>query len=67
MSLVESHEKLTWTFEEAAAVLGVTGRHLRNMQKDGKGPPTVRLGRRVMVSRRALADWLKALEQAEAA
>lgn len=36
--------------------------HLHNMQKAGKGPRLMRLGRRVLISAEAAADWRRQLE-----
>lgn len=36
--------------------------HLHNMQKAGKGPRLMRLGRRVLISAEAAADWRRQIE-----
>lgn len=41
--------------------------HLHNMCKAGKGPRIFRLGRRVLISAEAAADWRRQLEQETAA
>lgn len=37
--------------------------HLHNMCKAGKGPRMMKLGRRVLISAEAAADWRRQLEQ----
>lgn len=52
MSLV-----IALTIDEAAARLGVTGRHLGQLIRDGKFP-AVRIGRCVRIPVEALTAWL---------
>jgi Helix-turn-helix domain len=47
---------------EAAAELKVCGRTLNRWQKLGEGPPTTRLGRRVLYNRSSLLAWLRERE-----
>lgn len=37
--------------------------HLHNMCKAGKGPRMMKLGRRVLISAEAAADWRRQLEE----
>lgn len=37
--------------------------HLHNMCKAGRGPRVMKLGRRVLISAEAAADWRRQLEQ----
>jgi excisionase family DNA binding protein len=46
------------TIEETAEVLRVSRRHLHKLMADGNGPPVVRLGRRKIIRREALQQWL---------
>jgi hypothetical protein len=41
--------------------------HLHNMCKVGRGPRMMKLGRRVLISAEAAADWRRQLEQETAA
>lgn len=50
-------ERLTYTLVEAAEVLGISYRTVRRYAAVGV-LPTVRIGRRVLVSRKALEEWL---------
>lgn len=44
--------------EDAALVLGVAEGTLANWRAAGKGPPFVRVGRKVMYRMESLEDWL---------
>ena len=46
------------TIEETAEALRVSRRHLQQLMADGHGPPVVRLGRRKIIRREALHQWL---------
>jgi len=46
------------TIEEAAEALRVSQRHLHKILADDNGPPVVRLGRRKIIRREALHQWL---------
>jgi excisionase family DNA binding protein len=50
------------TMEEAAEALRVSRRHLHKLMTDGDGPPVVRLGRRKIIRREALQQWLMSRE-----
>jgi len=55
-------EKLTLTIKETAALLGVDHKLLYRQAKEGNFP-AVRLGRRLIVGRLALDQWLGAKTQ----
>jgi excisionase family DNA binding protein len=46
------------TIEETAEALRVSRRHLQQLMADGNGPPVVCLGRRKIIRREALQQWL---------
>lgn len=52
----------TLTIAEAAGLLRVSLRHLQNLLRQGEGPPVVQLGRRRIIRRKALHQWLIARE-----
>lgn len=51
-------QRLAYTADEAAQVLGVHASHLRRMAKRGEGPPRLELGRRLLFPKAALHRWL---------
>jgi excisionase family DNA binding protein len=54
------------TLEEAAGALRVSQRHLHKIMADGNGPPVVRLGRRKLIRRETLQQWLMSRESTQA-
>jgi predicted DNA-binding transcriptional regulator AlpA len=54
------------TLEETAGVLQVSQRHLFKIMADGNGPPVISLGRRKVIRREALQQWLLNQEAADA-
>ncbi len=50
-------ERLAWSIDEAAAAVGVTPRHMRNLIERGQ-IRTVRLGRRRVIPAAVLAEVL---------
>jgi len=56
--------RLALKAKEAAQELGISERHLWRLLKRQEGPPTVRLGNRLVFRREALAAWLKEKEAA---
>ena len=46
------------TIAETADVLRVSRRHLQNLLRQGDGPPVIHLGRRRIIRREALSQWL---------
>jgi excisionase family DNA binding protein len=56
----------TLTILEAAAALKVSRRHLQSLWAKGDGPPVIRLGRRCIIRRDALDQWLTKREVAHA-
>jgi predicted DNA-binding transcriptional regulator AlpA len=46
------------TLTEAAGMLRVSQRHLFQILADGNGPPVISLGRRKVIRREALQQWL---------
>jgi excisionase family DNA binding protein len=51
------------TIGEAADLIRVSRRHFQKLMADGDGPPTIQLGRRKIIRREALRQWLEAREQ----
>lgn len=51
------------TLAEAADTLRISRRHLAKLLAKGRGPPTIRLGRRALVRRIALDQWLASAEE----
>lgn len=49
--------------KQLAAELGVVERTLIAWERDKKGPPVTRVGRKVLYRRQAVAEWLLELEQ----
>jgi excisionase family DNA binding protein len=58
MTRLENASVDALTLEEAAGVLRVSQRHLHKIMADGNGPPVVRSGRRKVIRREALQQWL---------
>jgi excisionase family DNA binding protein len=50
---MSNNDRLTYTITEVAEALGVSEHHIRNLCQRGE-LPTLRLGRRILVPRRAL-------------
>lgn len=50
--------ELTYSIDEAAAALGISDWLLRRWIEAGQ-VPTIRMGRRVLVSKAALAAWVE--------
>ncbi len=46
------------TISEIASLLRVSLRHLQNLLRQGEGPPVIHLGRRRIIRREALGQWL---------
>ena len=55
-------QTLALSLNETAQEVRISRRHLATLIKRGDGPPTVRLGKRVLVRRNALDRWLQARE-----
>lgn len=51
------------TLAEAADALRISRRHLAKLFAEGKGPPKIKLGRRALVRRIALDQWLADAEE----
>jgi predicted site-specific integrase-resolvase len=52
----------------AAEKLGVTGKTLRNWERDHRGPPVVRVGHKVFYEEASVERWLaRSISKAEAA
>jgi excisionase family DNA binding protein len=51
------------TVAETAEWLRISVRHLAKLFAEGKGPPVIRLGRRIVVRRAALDQWLARAEE----
>lgn len=56
----------TLTIKEAAALVRVSRRHFHKLMADGEGPPVIRLGRRTIIRREALQQWLLNREATDA-
>jgi excisionase family DNA binding protein len=52
------------TIEEAAEAVRISRRHLHKLMAEGDGPPVIRLGRRKLIRREALNQWLLNREDA---
>ncbi|HQT86531.1 MAG TPA: helix-turn-helix domain-containing protein [Acidiphilium rubrum] len=48
------------TRDDTAKRLGISARTLDRMVDRGEGPPTIRIGTRVLFSEEGLAEWVKA-------
>jgi excisionase family DNA binding protein len=46
------------TIGEVAAAIRISRRHLHKLMQNGSGPPVIRLGRRKIIRREALRQWL---------
>ena len=55
-------EKLTLSVAEAAKVVGISDRYMYDLVKT-EGFPTIRVGRRLLVSAPGLMRWLEAKAQ----
>jgi len=56
----QMHEKpLLWSRSEAAVQLGISGRKVDELIKEGT-LPSMSIGRRVLVPRQAVLDWVEA-------
>jgi excisionase family DNA binding protein len=51
------------TRTETADILRISIRHLAKLIAEGKGPPTIKLGRRTLMRRSALDKWLADAEE----
>jgi excisionase family DNA binding protein len=54
------------TIAEAAEEIRISRRHLHQLLAEGSGPPVVRLGRRKIIRREALHQWLVNQETTDA-
>lgn len=52
---------------EAAAAMGISRAGLYALLARGEGPPTIKLGRRRLIRRDALQEWLRKQEETEVA
>ena len=57
--MIAKTESATMTVEEAAAILGIGRQTAYNLAVRGELPGALRLGRRWIVSRKALESWLE--------
>ena len=60
-------EREAYSIPDFCRAHGFSPAHYFNLQKDGRGPRVMRLGKRVLISREAAAEWRRQLEAAEAA
>jgi excisionase family DNA binding protein len=58
-ALAGAKVELLWDLPQVARSLGVSHRTVKRMVAAGELPGVVRLGRRVLVSRRALERWIE--------
>lgn len=56
-----SSNKLLYSYEEAAVLLCLTPVALRNLKHKGRGPKSVKIGRRVFFAHADLIDWIEQL------
>lgn len=54
----------TYTVAQFCADHNIGRTHFYRLVKDGKGPRLMKLGRRVLISAEAAADWRLAMEKA---
>lgn len=52
----------TSTIAQFCADHNISRTHLHNLQKAGKGPRLMKLGRRILISAEAAADWRRHIE-----
>lgn len=52
-----------FTLAEAAQYIRVSRRHFAELLARGEGPPVLRLGRRVIVTREGLRAWLESRQE----
>lgn len=52
-----------FTIAEFCDAHRISRTHLHNLMKAGKGPRVMKVGRRVLISPEAGADWRKAMEE----
>ena len=55
----------TSTIAQFLADHNISRTHLHNLQKAGKGPRVMRVGRRVLISAEAAAEWRRRMEDDE--
>ena len=53
----------SYSVEDAAAQLGISYPYLKNLIRDGEGPRVFRLGRRVLISAKALEEFVQQKEE----
>jgi excisionase family DNA binding protein len=54
-------DKLGLSITEAAELIGIGRSHLYQQIRDGKGPEIIHIGRRGVISRKALEAWFRNL------
>ena len=54
------------TIAEFCAAHRISRTHLHNLHRSGKGPRIMKIGKRVLISLEAAADWRQALEREQA-
>lgn len=59
-------ERATLSIPEFCAVHGFSPAFYFNLQKEGKGPRVLRVGKRVLITREAAAEWRQQREAATA-
>jgi excisionase family DNA binding protein len=57
-------ERVAYSIVEAAAAANISRSRLYELLNAGEGPPTIKLGRRRLIRRAALDEWLASLEGA---
>lgn len=55
-------ERVAYSIAEAAAAASISRARLYELLTVGEGPPTIKLGRRRLIRRAALDEWLASLE-----
>ena len=57
-------DKIAYSIAEAAAAANISRSRFYELLNAGEGPPTIKLGRRRLIRRAALDEWLASLEGA---
>jgi predicted DNA-binding transcriptional regulator AlpA len=63
----QGQAKSTYTVAQFCEAHCIGRTHLYHLIKDGKGPRLMKLGRRILISAEAAADWRRQVESATAA
>lgn len=61
--MTRADDRLAWSVDEFAKLIGVSPRFIYLAVERGEGPPLVRVGKRTLVRREAAEEWLRSREQ----